>query len=89
MDDGLKGIILIIVVLLISLFFFVYIIKELVVVFLLIAMVLIPLLGYTCLAVITTKWDNYKATKEWQKVEEIKQIRPPAVGSILESEKKP
>lgn len=89
MDDGLKGIILILAVLAISLFFFVYVIKELVVVFLLIAMILIPLLGYTCLVVITTKWDNYKVAKEWQKVEEIKQISPPTVESVPETEKKP
>jgi hypothetical protein len=38
--------------------------------------------------VITTKWDNYKATKEWAEVEEIKKISPPTVDSILEEQKK-
>lgn len=89
MDDGIKGITLIISVLLISLFFFVYLIKELAVVFFLISLVLIPLLGYTFVVLITTKWDNYKAIKDWQKVEEIKKIRPPGIDNIIQEQKKP
>jgi len=87
MDDGISAIILIISVLSISLFVFTYLFEELIVVFLLISIVLIPLLVYTCLVVITTKWDRYRATEEWGEVEEIKKIQPSNVDNILQEQK--
>ena len=88
MDDGIKTIFLIIAVLLISFFFFVYVIKELSLVFLLIAIVLLTLLTYNCVMMITTRWDYHKTTKEWDRVEEIKKIRPTTVDSIIEEQQK-
>jgi hypothetical protein len=37
--------------------------------------------------VITTKWDKYRATKEWNKVEEIKKIQPSNVDLLLQEQK--
>jgi hypothetical protein len=79
MDDGIIGIIIIIAVLLISLLFFVILIEPLFIVFILIAIVLFFLLGYTSLLVITTKVDAYKIKKDWEKVEDIKKIKPPSL----------
>lgn len=79
MEDGIKAIIVIIVVLLISLFFFVILIEELFIVFLLISLVLIILLAYTILLIFTTNLDKHKMKKDWEKVEELKKIKPPSV----------
>jgi putative effector of murein hydrolase len=75
MDDGIIAIILIISVLSISLFFFAYFFEGLIVVFLLISIVLIPLLIYTCLFVIATKWDRYRRMKEWDFLDKMEKIR--------------
>lgn len=88
MDDGINAIILIISVILISMFFFVYIFEGLLVVFFIILIVLIPLLVYTCVLVVSTNWDKRKTTKEWQEVENIKKIQPPAIEMTLKEEKK-
>jgi hypothetical protein len=37
--------------------------------------------------VVTTKWDKYRATKEWDKVEEIKKIQPPSVDRLVQEQK--
>lgn len=89
MDDGIKSIFLIISVLFISLFFFVYVFRELILVFFLISLTLIPLLVYTCLLVITNKWDTYTLIKEWNQVEKIKKIQTPPVDVTLQEQKKP
>jgi hypothetical protein len=88
MDDGIKSIFLIISVLFISLFFFVYVFRELILVFFLISLTLIPLLVYTCLLVITNKWDTYTLIKEWDQVEKIKKIQMPPVDVTLQEQKK-
>jgi len=44
-------------------------------VFLLIAIVLISLLVYTCILVIVTKWDKYRVKKEWEKIEDLEKIQ--------------
>jgi hypothetical protein len=79
MDDGINAIIIIIAVFFISLFFFVFLIEELVIVFLLISIVLIFLFIYTVILVFTTKIDKYKVKKDWEKVEEMKKIKPPSL----------
>jgi hypothetical protein len=89
MDDGIKSIFLIISVLFISLFFFVYVFRELILVFFLISLTLIPLLVYTCLLVITNKWDTYTLIKDWDQVEKIKKIQTPRVDLTIKEQKKP
>jgi hypothetical protein len=88
MDDGIKSIFLIISVLFISLFFFVYVFRELILVFFLISLTLIPLLVYTCLLVITSKWDTYTLIKDWDQVEKIKKIQTPRVDLTIKEQKK-
>ncbi len=88
MDDGINAVILIISVILISMFFFVYLFDGLLVVFFIILIVLIPLLIYTCVLVVSTNWDKRKTTKEWQEVENIKKIQPPAIEMIPKEQKK-
>lgn len=75
MDDGIAAIVLIVTVFFISLFFFVYFFESLIVVFLIISMVLIPLLVYTCLFVIITRWDKHKRMKEWDFLDKMEKIR--------------
>jgi uncharacterized SAM-binding protein YcdF (DUF218 family) len=77
MDEGINAIILILVTLAISLFIFIYLFEGLITVFLLISIALIPLLVYTCLLVITTRWNKYRIMKEWDEYEKIKKIQPP------------
>lgn len=85
MDDGISAIILIISVLLISLFYFTYL--GLILAILLISIVLIFLLVYTCLMVITTKWDRYRRMKEWDFLEKMEKIRSPNTDIILQEQK--
>lgn len=88
MDDGINAIILIISVILISLLFFVFIFEALLIVFFIILIVLLPLLAYTCILVVSTHLDKRKITKEWQEVEKIKKIQPPALETISKEQKK-
>jgi hypothetical protein len=87
MDDGINAIVLILIVIAISLFFFVYFFEGLLLVFLLILIVLIPLLIYTCLVVVATKWDKYRTSKEWRNVEEIKKIRQSPIETLVKDDK--
>jgi L-asparagine transporter-like permease len=87
MDDGINAIALILAVLAISLFFFVYLFEELELVFLLILIVLVPLLIYTCLVVVSTKWDRYRTSKDWHNVEEIKKITQSPIENLIKEEK--
>lgn len=87
MDDGINAIVLILLVIAISFFFFVYLFEALELVFLLIVIVLIPLLIYTCLVVVSTKWDKYRIRKDWRNVEEIKKIRQTSINSLVKDEK--
>jgi uncharacterized SAM-binding protein YcdF (DUF218 family) len=79
MDQGINAIILILVTLSISLFVFIFLFEGLILVFILISITLIPLLAYTCLVVITTRWTKYTVMKEWDEYEEIKKIQPPFI----------
>ncbi len=88
MDDGVLAIILIISVVILSFFVFTYVFEGLFVVFLIILIVLLPMLAYTCILAITTKWDKHRATKEWGQVEEIKRIQPSTVDMIQQEQKK-
>ena len=38
--------------------------------------------------VVTTKWDKYRATKEWDVLEEMEKIQPPTVDIILQEQRK-
>jgi len=87
MDDGINAIILIISVLSISLFVFIYLFEGLIVVVLPISIILIFLFVYTCLMVITTKWDKYRRMKEWNFLEDMEKIQPPNVDSIPQEQK--
>jgi len=76
MDDGISAIIIILLTLAISLCIYIYTGDTgLFVVIFLISIILISLLIYTCLIVISTKWDKYKVKKEWEKLEEMKKIK--------------
>jgi len=76
MDDGIKAILLLLSVIAITFFVYVYLAdKGIRIVIFIILLVLISMLIYTCLVVITTKWDNYKTMKEWNQFEALEKRR--------------
>jgi hypothetical protein len=76
MDDGIKAILLLLSVISITLFVYAYLADQgILVVILIILLVLVSMLIYTCLVVITTKWDNYKTMKEWNNFEALEKRR--------------